>query len=127
MSAADIAEIAGRALIAYLFVWTGIYNWSRPERVAFNVEHLGRRGVPYPSFVLHCAFVWQIVAGTAVLFNFQTKLAIVMLLIFTALAEVLFHNYWDMTDPLRRMYHRLIFLNNCGVMGGLILFYLHTP
>jgi putative oxidoreductase len=127
MSGADIAEIVGRALIAYLFVWTGIYNWSRPERVAFNVEHLGRRGVPYPSFVLHTAFVWQIVAGTAVLFNFQTKLAIVMLLIFTALAEVLFHNYWDMTDPLRRMYHRLIFLNNCGVMGGLILFYIHTP
>lgn len=127
MSGADIAEIVGRALIAYLFVWTGIYNWSRPERVAFNVEHLGRRGVPYPSFVLRTAFVWQIVAGTAVLFNFQTKLAIVMLLIFTALAEVLFHNYWDMTDPLRRMYHRLIFLNNCGVMGGLILFYLHMP
>jgi putative oxidoreductase len=126
MSAVEIAEIVGRALIAYLFVWTGIYNWSRPERVKFNTEHLRGRGVPFPSFVLHAAFVWQIVGGTMILLDIETKIAIVMLLIFTALAEILFHNYWDMTDPLRRMYHRLIFLNNCGVMGGLVLFYLHA-
>jgi putative oxidoreductase len=126
MSVPDIAELVGRALIAYLFVWTGIYNWSQPDRVQFNIKHLAARGVPYPSFVLHTAFVWQIVAGLAVLFDFHTRIAIVMLLIFTALAEVLFHNYWNMTDPLRRMYHRLIFLNNCGVMGGLIIFYLHA-
>jgi putative oxidoreductase len=126
VSFAEIAEIVGRALIAYLFVWTGIYNWSRPERVRFNIEHLRGRGVPYPSFVLHAAFVWQIVAGLAVLFGLYLKPAIVMLLIFTVLAEILFHNYWNMKDPLRRMYHRLLFLNNCGVMGGLILFYLHV-
>ena len=122
MTAAEIAELAGRALIAYLFVWTGIYNWSRPERVKFNIEHLGARGVPYPSFVLHCAFVWQIVFGVALLFDFHAKIAAGALLFFTVLAEFLFHNYWGMKDPLRRMYHRLIFLNNCGVMGGLILF-----
>ena len=56
MTIAHIAEIVGRALIAYLFVWTGIYNWSQPERVRFNTEHLRGRGVPYPSFVLHEAF-----------------------------------------------------------------------
>ena len=122
MTAHEVFELAGRALIAYLFVWTGIYNWSRKERVAFNIQHLGARGVPYPAFVLHCAFVWQIVFGMMVLIDFHATIAAGALLIFTVLAEFLFHNYWDMTDPLRRMYHRLIFLNNCGVMGGLILF-----
>jgi len=63
VSGAEIAEIVGRALIAYLFVWTGIYNWSQPDRVQFNIRHLAGRGVPYPSFVLYTAFVWQIVAA----------------------------------------------------------------
>ena len=122
MTGHELVELAGRALIAYLFIWTGIYNWSRPERVQFNVQHLGARGVLAPYLVLHSAFVWQIVFGTMFLFDFHARLAAGALLIFTALAEILFHNYWDMTDPLRRMYHRLIFLNNCEVMGGLILF-----
>ena len=121
MSVHELVELVGRALVAYLFVWTGIYNWCRPERVKFNIEHLAARGVPYPSFVLHCAFVWQIVGGTMVLADFHTPVAVAMLIAFTVLAEFLFHNYWAMTDPLRRMYHRLIFLNNCGVLGGLVL------
>jgi putative oxidoreductase len=115
-------ELLGRALIAYLFVWTGIYNWSRQERVQFNIQHLRNRGVPYPAFVLHAAFVWQIVFGLMFLAGIQADIAAGAMLVFCLLAEILFHNYWDMTDPLRRMYHRLLFLNNCGVMGGLILF-----
>jgi putative oxidoreductase len=121
VSGAEWLDLAGRLLVAYLFVWTGIYNWSRGERVAFNIRHLASRGVPFPAFVLYSAFVWQIVGGMMVVFDYRIEIAGVMLLIFTVLAQYLFHNYWDMTDPLRKSYHRLLFLNNCGVAGGLLI------
>jgi putative oxidoreductase len=117
----SIVQIAAHAFIAYLFVWTGIYNASSRARTRDRIAHLASRGVPFPAFVLYSAYAWQIVGGLMVLADFHTEIAALMLIVFTVLAEFLFHNYWAMKDPLRRMYHRLIFLNNCGVLGGLLL------
>ena len=61
MSAADIAEFAGRALIAYLFVWTGIYNFVGNIAGILSPIITGvlisRTGSYTPPFVLAAALI----------------------------------------------------------------------
>ncbi len=114
-------EIAAHVLIAYLFIWTGIYNCTNPDRKARNVAQIASHGIPFPNALLWAGYLTQWIAGAMVLVDVYTPYAAIALIVFVVLAEVLFHNYWAMTDPLRRMYHRLLFLNNCAVAGGLLL------
>lgn len=118
---ASAVEIAAHALIAYLFIWTGIYNCTNPDRKARNRAQIASHGIPWPGALLWAGYLTQWIAGAMVLVDVYTPYAAIALIVFVVLAEVLFHNYWAMTDPLRRMYHRLLFLNNCAVTGGLLL------
>ncbi len=118
---ASAVEIAAHVLIAYLFIWTGIYNVTNPDRQKRNRDQIASHGIPAPGALLWAGYVTQWIGGVMVAIDLYTPYAALALILFVVLAEVLFHNYWKMTDPLRRMYHRLLFLNNCAVAGGLLL------
>ena len=44
-----------------------------------------------------------------------------ILIVFTMLATVIFHQYWRVEDPLRRHLHVSFIFSNCGIVGGLLL------
>jgi uncharacterized membrane protein YphA (DoxX/SURF4 family) len=44
-----------------------------------------------------------------------------MLVVFTVLANVLYHDFWVMTEPRQNQTHLWIFCNNIAVTGGLLL------
>ena len=113
--------VAAHLLVAFLFIWTGIYNASSVERTRQRTEVFAKLGLPFPRLILWTGYVLQWTGGVMVLIDWHAGIGAVLLIAFTLAAEITFHNYWAMTDPLRRAYHRLLFLNNCGVLGGLLL------
>ena len=44
-----------------------------------------------------------------------------MLIVFTLMANFMYHHFWSMTDPQLRRTHTWIFCNNIAVMGGLLM------
>jgi putative oxidoreductase len=114
-----ILQTIGQLLIAFLFVATGLINASTKFK-----QHLDRMvavGVPFARPALIAGFAVQIVAGLLIAFDIQRAPAAGALIVFTALATGIFHQYWRVEDPLRRHLHVSYIFSNCGIIGGLLL------
>jgi putative oxidoreductase len=112
-------QIVGQALIAFLFLATGILN------AAFKVQqHLDRMvavGVPFARAALYLGFAMQLVGGAMLLFDYGTDIASPILIVFTVAATVIFHQYWRVEDPIRRHMHFSFIFSNLAIIGGLLV------
>ncbi|MFP6734066.1 MAG: hypothetical protein VB959_09515 [Rhodospirillales bacterium] len=63
----------------------------------------------------------MLLGGLSVLFDFYVWIGAGMLVVFTVLANVLYHDFWVMTEPRQKQTHLWIFCNNIAVTGGLLL------
>jgi putative oxidoreductase len=112
-------HIAGQLLIAFLFLATGVANVTTKFR-----QHLDRMvaaGVPYAKPLLIAGFAMQFAGGLLVALDWHRALGAAILIVFTALATAIFHQYWRVEDPLRRHLHVSFIFSNCGIVGGLLL------
>lgn len=114
----SIAQIIAHVMIAFLFVYRGID--SLPN-FADHLKRFENHGVPFPRLVLVGGFATMLIAGAMVALDLYTAYAAAMLILFTVLANLLYHHFWTMEDPRLRQTHTWIFCNNIAVMGGLLM------
>lgn len=105
----------GRMLIGLLFVFSGI------GIVLNGVEGFSKiiemRGLPMPIVLASLVVVWKIGAGSALILGWRTAQAALALIIFTALATLLFH--LDLSDG--------DLFKNLAIIGGLLYVYVYGP
>ena len=101
----SVAQAIAHAMIAFLFLYRGLTALS-----AFG-HHLNRfknLKVPFPRLILAGGFATMLIGGA-------------MLIVFTILANLMYHHFWTMRDPRQRQTHTWVFCNNIAVMGGLLM------
>ncbi len=105
----------GRMLIGLLFVFSGI------GIVLNGVESFSKmiemRGLPMPIILASLVVVWKISAGSALILGWRTAQAALALIIFTALATLLYH--LDLND--------VSLFKNLAIIGGLLYVYVYGP
>lgn len=109
--------LAGRLLLAALFLPAGINKLMGFEG---TVGYIGSVGLPMPAVAAVIAIVIEIVAPLALIAGYGTRIAALVLAVFTAVATVLFHNYWAMPAD-QQFIQQLMFFKNVGVVGGLLV------
>jgi putative oxidoreductase len=109
--------LAGRLLLAALFLPAGINKLMGFEG---TVGYIGSVGLPMPAVAAVIAIVIEIVAPLALIAGYGTRIAALVLAVFTAVATVLFHNYWAMPAD-QQFIQQLMFFKNMGVVGGLLV------
>ncbi len=105
----------GRMLIGLLFVFSGV------GIVLNGVESFSKmiemRGLPMPIILASLVVVWKIGAGSALILGWRTAQAALALIIFTALATLLYH--LDLND--------VSLFKNLAIIGGLLYVYVYGP
>lgn len=110
MRDASITAI-GRLFLATLFLLSGL---SKLGSAAATTAYIASAGLPLPSVAYILTVVIEIGAGLLLLVGFQTRLAAIVLAIFTFVAAIFFHhNFADQNQ----MVH---FLKNVAITGGLL-------
>ena len=89
--AQNAASLAGRILIALLFVPAG---WGKLVGFAGTVGYISSKGVPLPQVAAAIAIFFELGCGLALLFGFKARWAALGLAVFTAVITPVFHNYW---------------------------------
>ena len=114
----SLLQILAQVCIAFLFLYRGITAFPQ---FGEHMETMRSHRVPFPKFVLYCGFAVMLLGGLSVLFDFYVWIGAGMLVVFTVLANVLYHDFWVMTEPRQKQTHLWIFCNNIAVTGGLLL------
>lgn len=117
----SIATMIAHALIAVLFIGAGIINAFSKVRSRQHVEHFFELGLPFPRLVLLTGYALQFGGGLMVLTGWHADIGALLLIVFTVTAMLAYHHFWTMSELGRRNTARLFFLNNCAVLGGLVL------
>ena len=117
MNALDrIGPLAGRILIAAIFILSGFGKITGFEG---TVGYIASKGLPLPQFAALGAIVVELGGGLMVVAGWKARWAAAAMFVFTALAALIFHNFW--AAPAAEAQNQMIhFMKNISMAGGLL-------
>ncbi|TFZ03503.1 DoxX family protein [Ramlibacter rhizophilus] len=119
----DALALAGRALIALLFIPAG---FSKIGGFAGTAGYIASKGLPLPEVAAAIAIAVELGLGLMLLFGWRTRLAALGIALFTVVATFIFHNFWAMPAE-QVMQQQQAFFKNIAVVGGLLAFMAFGP
>jgi putative oxidoreductase len=100
-----------------LFVIGGVPHFFALEPLT---QALKARGLPAPRLCLIAGTVFQIIAGTLLIFGQFVQFAALGLVAFTLVSSVLMVNFWSLAGEARQKMQN-IFMSNLAIIGGLLI------
>ena len=113
----NILTLVGRLLLAALFLPAGLSKLTGFEG---TVGYIASVGLPLPAVGAAIAIVVEIAGSLALIAGFQTRIAAVVLALFTLVATFFFHAFWA-AAPDQAFVQQLMFFKNIAVVGGLFV------
>lgn len=114
--AQNTGALIGRLLMAALFLPAGL---SKLTGFSGTVAYITSAGLPMPTVAAAVALVAEIGGGLALVFGAGTRLAALVLAVFTLGASFGFHAYWGLPAE-QQMVQQLLFWKNIAIVGGLL-------
>ena len=115
-SGQNALSLAGRALIALLFVPEG---FGKITGFAGTVRYSVAAGVPMPEVAVAIAIAVELGLGLLLLAGFRTRWAALGMAVYVIVITFVFHHYWDMPAA-QVMMQRINFYKNFAIAGGLL-------
>jgi putative oxidoreductase len=109
--------LAGRLLLAWMFLPAGI---GKLTGFTATAGYIASVGLPMPQIAATVALVIEIAGGVALILGFGTRIAALVLAVFTLVASFFFHAYWGLPAD-QQMMQELLFTKNIAVVGGLLV------
>jgi putative oxidoreductase len=107
----DSTALAGRILIAVLFLMSGIGKIAAP---ATTQDYIAAMGLPLPVVDYLASMTVEVVGSLLLILGFQTRIVASGMAVFSLATALVFHrNFGDQNQ----MIH---FLKNIAIMGGLL-------
>jgi putative oxidoreductase len=114
----DAALAIGRIVLVIIFVFSGIEKFADLSGTA---TYIASKGLPFPQLLAAAAGTGEVICGLAVAIGWQTGLAAIGLIVFTAAAAFFFHDFWNLPAGAERADQMVHALKNLSIIGGLIL------
>jgi len=116
---ATLLETTGRLLIVGFFLVAGLCNLT-PARIKDHIDRMAALGTPFAAGAFWTGIVLQFAGCILLLTGWHADVGAVLLIVFTVAVTLIFHRFWSKPDPQRNL-SRIMFLNNTGLLGGLVL------
>ncbi len=110
--------LLGRLGIGVLYLPSGFNKMSDSARFA---GYLAAHGVPEPViFWVWIAALIEFFGALAIILGFQTRVAAIVLCLFTIVAAFIGHPYWTIGEAAARMQQYVHFWKDIAIAGGLL-------
>ncbi len=109
-------SLVGRLLLAFLFLPAGI---GKVTGFAGTVGYISSVGLPMPQIAAVLALTIEILGSIALITGFGTRIAALLLALFTLVASFFFHSYWAAPAD-QQLIQQLLFFKNIAIVGGLL-------
>ena len=105
---------AGRVLIAFMFVMSGLNKMNNYSNTVGWMEAMG-----VPGNLLPLVIVLEVLGGAAIMIGWQTRIAAILFSAFSVMSAAIFHA--DFSDQ-NQMIH---FMKNVSIAGGFLFLIVH--
>jgi putative oxidoreductase len=110
--------LLGRVLIGWIYVESG---WRKLMGMDAFIASLVRRNVPQATFWGWIGAPLEFLGALALLLGAWTRTAALAILLFTIVATLIGHRYWEIAEPAARRMQHSHFFKNLAMMGGILL------
>lgn len=114
-------SLLGRILIALIFILSG---FSKIAGFDGTVGYIASQGLPLPQLLAIGAIIVELGGGLMLVLGWKARWAAAALFVFTALAALLFHNFWAVPADQAQI-QMIMFMKNISIMGGLLFVVVH--
>ncbi len=113
--------LVGRILIALIFIFSGFGKITGFEG---TVGYIASKGLPLPQLAAIGAIIVELGGGILLVVGWKARWAAAAMLVFTAVAAVIFHDFWAV--PAAQAQGQMIhFMKNISILGGLLYVMVH--
>jgi len=116
----DEVILAARLFLATLFL---IFGWRKLTDYSGTVRQMVQDGVPTPQLAAAVAIFMELPVAFAVAVGAFTRLAAVLMALYTLGTSLVEHRYWTKADA-NYVDSMESFYKNLGIMGGFLLLYI---
>jgi len=106
------AILVGRIFLSSMFILAG---FSKLTAIAGTAGWFESLGIPAPTLAAVASGVVELVGGLAILVGFKTRIAALVLAIFTVAATLIAHT--NLADQVQQLF----FMKNLAVTGGFLV------
>lgn len=117
----NFGPLAGRILIALIFVLSGFGKIAGFEGTA---AYIASKGLPLPQLAAIGAIIVELGGGILLIIGWKARWAAAAMLVFTAIAAFVFHNFWAV-PPDQAQNQMIHFMKNMSMVGGLLFVVIH--
>ena len=117
VSGNPVVPLIGRILIAALFLVAG---FGKIMGFAGTAGYMAKVGFPVPEVMTAIAIVIEAGGAILLIVGWKTRWVAWGLAIFTVIATLAAHRFWEIPDAAQMMNQRIHFLKNLAIIGGLL-------
>jgi putative oxidoreductase len=114
----DAGLLVGRIVLVLMFLFSGVIKFIDLSGTA---AHIAGKGLSMPTVLAAAAGALEVIGGLMVVLGWQTRLAAVMLMVFTAVAGAIFHDFWNVPAGREQIDQMLHLWKNATICGGFLL------
>jgi len=116
--------LVGRVLLSGMFILSGFQKFGDPAGTAGMITGAG---IPAATLLTYLVAVFEVAGGLAILTGFQTRIAAILLALFSAFTALVFHSgtiaipgFPDAANGLLTMFNQLSMMKNLTIAGGFL-------
>jgi putative oxidoreductase len=121
---ADFLLLAGRFMMGWIFVAGG---WSKLTNIQGFAGYLTQNKVPAADLLAYVGAGVEFLGGVALVLGLATRYAALLVILFTIVATLIAHRYWEFTEPAARRAQNANFFKNVAMIGGLLFLFVSGP
>jgi putative oxidoreductase len=114
----DAILAIGRVLIAIIFIMSGIEKFMD---LAATAGEIGAKGLPMPYVLAVLTACVEFGGGLLIIIGWQTRIAALLLALFTAVAAYFFHDFWHYPEGAQHTNNMIHFMKNVSIIGGFLM------
>lgn len=109
--------LVARVLLVLVFLLAGL---NKLMNYGATAEDIAAHGVPLAAIATPLAILFELGGAILVVIGYRTREAALALILFTVLATLFYHRFWEMSGQ-EQMINMIMFLKNLGLIGGLMM------
>jgi putative oxidoreductase len=113
-TSSDLALLIARIAMSALFIPGGLRKLMDLGAFAAMLQ---KQGVPGADLLAPIGAGVEFFGGIAVLVGFQLRIATLLMILFTIIASLISHRFWEFEGPARQM-QQTQFFKNVAIIGG---------